>query len=193
MRGMVCLAVLSSACASVEPASGSERYGPVKGESLISLGGSIADKSFDDSELNDVKTTEVTLMVSYGYFLSTNNEIGAEVLYGLVDSNIEDTDVNKIDATAFYNYNFRVSSRTWLYVGADLGLTYLDDELLDISSTEPAYGAHVGARFWATPQTSVFIEPYYRRNDNVETQAGSLDQDTFAILFGVEFALRSSS
>ncbi len=183
----ILLAVACASCVAAPQSEENVRYGPARGESLVSIGGNLSDSSFDGAGLNDLKETDFELSLSYGYFVGDHHEIGGEIVYGQVDSNLPDSDVLKVDALAFYNYNIRRWVRTWFYIGVDAGLTYLDMDSLDDSSTEPTYGAHVGARLWATPSAAVFFEPFYRRT-MLELSAGDVDQDTLGILFGVEFA-----
>jgi len=164
------------------------RYGAVKGESLVSVAGTITESRLDAEGLPTINTTSIRTRLGYGYFLTENHEIGANLGYNLEDTNVPSSDTWQLDLTALYNYNIRASSRTWYYVGVDLGTRWFDDEINDSDGSDLLYGLHVGLRNWLTPRLAFFAEPFWLRTEvdlNIDSGA---DLDQFGILFGLQYA-----
>lgn len=184
-RWLVLCALGIGACTTTEGAEA--RYGPLKGDSLVSLAGTISDSSIHVTGAPTIRSTALTTRVGYGYFLTPNHELGANLGYRLEDNNVANSDYSQLDLTALYNYNIRASSRTWYYAGIDLGFRRIDDEAAE-KFTDLLYGIHVGLRNWLTPQIAFFAEPFYQRSKFELPIDDSADQDQFGILFGLQYA-----
>lgn len=76
----------------------------------------------------NTKTSQLSVLLSYGYFLSTVSEIGGSLfLIRNSITDIDDEDLNPPDAgfgqiNVFYAYHFQMQDpRTAPYIGAELG------------------------------------------------------------------------
>lgn len=182
----LCCSILTVGCTATDE-SPETTYGPIKGDSLISLGGSWDESRVDASGTPTIDTTIITTTLQYGYFITAAHEVGGQVLFDLFDTNIENQDEDTLELSAYYNYNFRQSSRTWYYVGADLGWRTIDSDALG-NSDSAAYGVHVGMRQWLTPQISLFIQPFYKRSEIEVTTDSNADEDRYGIVYGFGFS-----
>lgn len=184
-RSLVVFALGLCACTTTQGADA--RYGPLKGDSLVSLSGTISDSGIHVTGAPTIRSTAVTTRLGYGYFLTPAHELGANLGYRLEDNNVPNSDFSQLDLTALYNYNIRASSRTWYYVGVDLGFRRIDDQAAE-KFTDLLYGLHVGIRNWLTPQIAFFAEPFYQRSKFQLAIDDNAEQNQFGILFGLQYA-----
>jgi hypothetical protein len=159
--------------ASYEPTSqglDGQRYGTSAGESLLTFGGALSNTTPEGGD----STTSLTAQVGVGRFLSDTKEMGLQALLFKTD------DLTVLNLAPYFNFNFRLSSRTWLYAGPHIGVLIFDQETAEEIDIEFSYGVHGGIRRWATPSTSLYIEPRFTTSDL---------QDEFAVLFGMNISL----
>jgi len=171
----VSLAALPAAAPRQESA-----FGPTGGEQLFGIYGDLASVSADYPG-GSASASVFGGALSFGYFLTDANEIGALLLATIISPDSGD-DIKAWSLTPYYNYNFRQDPRTWYYVGAHTGFAYLDAG--GDSDGALALGAHCGMRHWISPRTAFFVEPR-------ATVAFALlgDVTTTEVLFGYTIAL----
>jgi len=174
------------ACVGV-PQSEDVLYGPQKGESLLSLGGSFSSSRLDVDGVPTIESAIFTGRAAVGYFFTLEHEAGVQLTYDRFETNLAGGDQTRGDVLLVYNYNLRQSSRTWYYFGADLGYRWLRDE--DATNfNSPTYGIHVGLRQWLTPNVSVFAQPFWKRSEYETTIDDDATDTQLGVLYGLEFA-----
>jgi hypothetical protein len=164
---------LLTSCAAVAPTE-NIHYGAIKGESVLSFGASLSEVEADTSGFED--SDSESLQAGIGYFLTNEHEFGGQFLYD--SSKSLDSRLTNRGLYPYYNYNFKLSERTWLHIGPHFGIA----EMKGAGSKESdfSYGAQAGIRQWVTPRVAVFFE---RRNTYSE------ENEHFFFLFGVNISL----
>jgi hypothetical protein len=179
---VVCIATADCLAAETNAAQPELRYGPIRGESLMTFGG-----DFTHSELSngfESKTDSLTAQIGIGYFTHNNHEVGFQGIINHSRSKYENSTrtSSQIGCYPYYNYNFRVNPRSWLYAGPHAGIVYSD--YIDDNDITWSFGLHAGLRFWLTSATSFFIEQRFTHTE-FDFGGGKTESDVFKILLGL--------
>lgn len=160
-------------------------YGPLKGESELTFGGSLGSTKSKFDGGSSTTDTSLNGQVGYGRFLTNEREVGGQLIFNVLSPDQGD-DLRQIAILPYYRYNFRQSERTWFYAGGHLGLQKF--EAGGESDTAISYGIHGGMKSWLTPQVSFFVEPRLTFS-NYDLGGIDLDVTDFRTLVGFSYSL----
>lgn len=174
------LLALATSCATFTnstPAQG-ERFGPSKGQSEVSFGGTLSSQELE-TDFGSFDSDSLIAQASYGHYLTDEVEVGGQLITSFSDS--EGSETTAIGIQPYGRYNFRLNERTVAYAGVHLGLLHfiIDDDFSDESETAFSYGVHGGFKSWLNPTTAFFVEPRY-----TETSFDEFDINQFDIILG---------
>ena len=161
-----------------EPSAPAEEFGPHDHQLLLNAAGTLSFVENDNADTNSISA-----QLGLGYFLTREHEIGGQMLstWSDMDGGVEST---QLFIGPYYTYTHYIDTRSTIYGGPHLGLTYIsfDAPGFDDSETVFAYGLHVGYRHWITPAVSFNVEPRWTHSDFDDDLGGDTDQ--YDILFG---------
>ncbi|MFT5286885.1 MAG: hypothetical protein ACI8TQ_003060 [Planctomycetota bacterium] len=175
MRLFLLPVLLLASCYASAPQGGGH-FGPLPGESILTVAGSISSQEPDVGDTTDT----VIAQVGIGHFLDEVREVGGQILIANSSSGNFESEV--LGLLPYFNWNFRQSEQTWFYAGPHAGLIEVtfSGGGFNESETELSYGVHGGMRQWVTSRSAFYIEPRITKSSKL---------DDFTILFGINFAL----